>query len=284
MDFTPSLGPPTHPLACPRRTLMDSFFTTGTLADWLKLVLIGNFFNAQLLLSVVFYTWEALARRFYTTVEFDEFDSTFCEQTPANPERMALIVYISHSLDQHLVGTTTRMVHCSTSLYYNSIFRPRYWSFQTVRRVSRWEPLFRGPQSQEATVVLRHHLLLVQEPLSTCHEDKSARHCPRRTPDTQDTVGVQRKSPSCLHHLCASMQDLRSQPKDRRRHSCGRRALLERSEVGTSYDLLLYNNEPMAPGCLTSQTAVGFHHPGSGCQGGSPGRCPHVPWKQALVL
>jgi hypothetical protein len=71
--------PLTHPLACPRRSLMDSFFATGTLADWLKLVLIGNFFNAQLLLSVVSYAWEAMARRFYTTVEFDEFDSTFCE-------------------------------------------------------------------------------------------------------------------------------------------------------------------------------------------------------------
>jgi hypothetical protein len=58
---------------------MDSFLSTDTLADWLKLILIGNFLNIRVLSSVVSYAWGALTRRLYTTVEFDEFDSTFCE-------------------------------------------------------------------------------------------------------------------------------------------------------------------------------------------------------------
>lgn len=58
---------------------MDSFLSTDTLADWLKLILIGNFLNAHALSSAVGYVWGALMRRLYTTIEFDEFDSTFCE-------------------------------------------------------------------------------------------------------------------------------------------------------------------------------------------------------------
>ena len=58
---------------------MDSFFSSNALSDWLKLILIGNFLNAHVLSSVATYVWGALIRRFYTTIEFDEFDSTFCE-------------------------------------------------------------------------------------------------------------------------------------------------------------------------------------------------------------
>jgi len=58
---------------------MDSFFAMDTLADWLKLILIGNFLNAHVLSSAVSYIWGALMRCFYTTIEFDEFDSTFCK-------------------------------------------------------------------------------------------------------------------------------------------------------------------------------------------------------------
>ena len=59
--------------------LMDSFLSTDILSDWLKLILIGNFLNAHVLSSVLSYAWETLMRRFCTTIEFDEFDSTFCE-------------------------------------------------------------------------------------------------------------------------------------------------------------------------------------------------------------
>lgn len=58
---------------------MESSLTADTLVNWLQLVLISNFLNAQALLSVVSYVWEGFIRRFYTTVEFDEFDPTFCE-------------------------------------------------------------------------------------------------------------------------------------------------------------------------------------------------------------
>jgi len=58
---------------------MDSILSMDTLADWLKLILIGNFLNTHVLSSVVGYVWEVLMHRFYTTVEFDEFDTTFCK-------------------------------------------------------------------------------------------------------------------------------------------------------------------------------------------------------------
>lgn len=57
---------------------MESFLSKDTLANWLKLILITNFFNSQVLLSVLSYAWEGLTRRFYTSVEFDEFDTTYC--------------------------------------------------------------------------------------------------------------------------------------------------------------------------------------------------------------
>ncbi|KAF9651773.1 P-loop containing nucleoside triphosphate hydrolase protein [Thelephora ganbajun] len=56
---------------------MDSSLSTDSLADWFKLILIGNFLNTHVLSSIVGYAWGALMRRFYTTIEFDEFDSTF---------------------------------------------------------------------------------------------------------------------------------------------------------------------------------------------------------------
>ena len=73
--------PTVHPYHDPISLVvfMDPFLSTDTLADWLKLILIGNFLNANVLSSVVSYMWGALMRRFYTTIEFDEFDSTFCE-------------------------------------------------------------------------------------------------------------------------------------------------------------------------------------------------------------
>lgn len=49
------------------------------LVDWLKLIIISNFLNIHILWSVVCYVWATLVHRFYTSVEFDEFDSTFCE-------------------------------------------------------------------------------------------------------------------------------------------------------------------------------------------------------------
>lgn len=58
---------------------MESLLTKDSLVDWMKLVLISNFFNAQVLLSIVGYAWDSLIRLFYTTVEFDEFDATYCE-------------------------------------------------------------------------------------------------------------------------------------------------------------------------------------------------------------
>jgi len=81
----PPPNPLVHPLVYPYHNpislivFMDPFLSTDTLADWLKLILIGNFLNTHVLSSVVSYVWGALMRRFYTTVEFDEFDSTFCE-------------------------------------------------------------------------------------------------------------------------------------------------------------------------------------------------------------
>ena len=75
------IHPLVHPYHNPIGTIifMDSLVSRDTLADWLKLILIGNFLNAHILSSIVGYVWETLMRRFYTTVEFDEFDSTFCE-------------------------------------------------------------------------------------------------------------------------------------------------------------------------------------------------------------
>ena len=75
------IHPQVYPYHNPIRPVvfMDPFLSTDTLADWLKLILIGNFLNTHVLSSVVGYMWGALMRRFYTTVEFDEFDSTFCE-------------------------------------------------------------------------------------------------------------------------------------------------------------------------------------------------------------
>ena len=75
------IHPLVHPYHNPIDTIifMDSLVSRDTLADWLKLILIGNFLNAHILSSIVGYVWETLMRRFYTTVEFDEFDSTFCE-------------------------------------------------------------------------------------------------------------------------------------------------------------------------------------------------------------
>lgn len=78
---------------------MDSLVSRDTLADWLKLILIGNFLNAHILSSIVGYVWETLMRRFYTTVEFDEFDSTFCEWGSMNLGRIVLIVRMISSLD-----------------------------------------------------------------------------------------------------------------------------------------------------------------------------------------
>ena len=81
----PSPNHYTHLLVYPHRNpinlvvLMDSFLSADIIADWLKLILIGNFLNGHVLSSAVSYVWGALMRRFYTTVEFDEFDSTFCE-------------------------------------------------------------------------------------------------------------------------------------------------------------------------------------------------------------
>lgn len=83
----PSPNLSTHPLIFPycdririrHIILMDPFLSTRTLSDWMKLILIGNFINAHALSSVVSYAWGALMRRFYTTIEFDEFDTTFCE-------------------------------------------------------------------------------------------------------------------------------------------------------------------------------------------------------------
>lgn len=58
---------------------MDTFFTADILTDWVKLILLSNIFNAQVLWSIVSHAWTVLIHRFCTTVEFDEFDSTFCE-------------------------------------------------------------------------------------------------------------------------------------------------------------------------------------------------------------
>jgi len=193
VDFTyPSPNLYVHPLVylyCSHTRVfqiipMDSFLSTDTLSDWLKLILIGNFLNAHVLSSVVSYAWGALMRRFYTTIEFDEFDSTFCERGSPGSHRIALTLCMSLSLDQRLAGPATGVVHGSRPLHHNPIFRSRDRSFQTVRRVSRWRQRFRGPQSQEATIVLRYYLSLVQEPLPSCDEDKDARYRARWTPNT----------------------------------------------------------------------------------------------------
>jgi len=86
---------------------MDSFLSTDALSDWLKLILIGNFLNAHVLSSAISYVWGALTRRFYTTIEFDEFDSTFCEQDSPGSGGIALILCILLSLDQYLAGPAT---------------------------------------------------------------------------------------------------------------------------------------------------------------------------------
>ena len=102
---------------------MDPFLSTDTLTSWLKLVLIGNFLNVQALSSVISYLWGALIRHFYTTVEFDEFDSTFCEWNSTDLGRIALILWTLPSLDQCLAGPATRVVHRSGPLHHNPIFR-----------------------------------------------------------------------------------------------------------------------------------------------------------------
>ena len=163
---------------------MDSFLSMDTLSDWLKLILIGNFLNIHALSSVVSYAWGALMRRFYTTIEFDEFDSTFCELDSPGSGGIALILCMLLSLDQYLAGPATGVAHSSRPLHHNPIFRPGDRSFQTIRRVSRWKSLFRGPQSQEATIVLCYYLSMVQKPLPSCDEDKGAGHRARWTPNT----------------------------------------------------------------------------------------------------
>ena len=130
-------------------------------------------------------------RRFYTTVEFDEFDSTFCAWYSADFGGVGLILWMLISLDQHLVGPATGVVHRSRPLHHNPIFWSRDRGFQTVRRLSRWNQLSRGPQSQEATVLLCYHLPLVQKSLPARDEDKGAGYRACRTTDTQDPVGIQ---------------------------------------------------------------------------------------------
>lgn len=115
--------------------IMESFLTTGALVNWLKLILISNFLNAQVLWTVVSHASEALMRRLYTTVEFDEFDPTFCEKVSPGLGRTALMFCILPSLDQHLACTATRMAHRPRHLHHNPTFRSRYGSFQAVRRV-----------------------------------------------------------------------------------------------------------------------------------------------------
>lgn len=65
----------------------DMDATTDTLTAWLKLILITNFLNAHVLSFVLSYAWTTLIRRFYTTIEFDEFDSTFCERISTDSGR-----------------------------------------------------------------------------------------------------------------------------------------------------------------------------------------------------
>lgn len=86
---------------------MDSFLSTDALSDWLKLILIGNFLNAHVLSSAISYAWGALTRRFYTTIEFDEFDSTFCERDSPGSGGITLILCMLPSLDQYLAGPAT---------------------------------------------------------------------------------------------------------------------------------------------------------------------------------
>lgn len=86
---------------------MDSLLSMDTLSDWLTLILIGNFLNANVLSSAISYVWGVLMRRFYTTIEFDEFDSTFCEWDYPGSCGIALIHYVLLSLDQYLAGPAT---------------------------------------------------------------------------------------------------------------------------------------------------------------------------------
>lgn len=119
----------THPLVYPYHNLTgpmvftDPLMSKGALADWLKLILLSNFLNVHALSSVVGYVWGALTRRFYTTVEFDEFDSTFCKRDSADLERTALILWIMLSLDQRVAGPATGVVHRSRHLHHNQIIR-----------------------------------------------------------------------------------------------------------------------------------------------------------------
>lgn len=139
----PSPNPSTHLLVYSYRNhkrfgpiiIMESYLGTDTFANWLKLILISNFLNAQVLLSVVSYAWETLTHRFYTTVEFDEFDSTFCERISPDLERMALTFCMLPSLDQYLARTATRMAHRPRHLHHNPLFRYRCGSFWAIRRV-----------------------------------------------------------------------------------------------------------------------------------------------------
>jgi hypothetical protein len=133
------IHPPVYPYYDPIGPMgfVDSFISTDILADWLKFILIGNFLNVHVLSSVVSYVWGVLMSRFYTTVEFDEFDSTFCEWDSAGFRRIALIFRMLLSLDQCLASPTTRVVHRPRPLHHNPIFRSRDRIFQTVRRISR---------------------------------------------------------------------------------------------------------------------------------------------------